>query len=272
MDAGTVLRVALGAALCWLALVVVAWAAQRHLIYLPMGGPVVPAAAVLPGARDVRIPTEDGLELGGWLVPAQGGGGLTVIVFNGNAGDRSMRAPLATALARHGLSVLLFDYRGFGGNAGRPSERGLHLDARAAWGFVTGTAGVDPGRVVLFGESLGCAVAVGLAREHPPHALVLRSPFTSLGDVGRWHYPFLPVRLLLRDRFPCRERIRHVRAPVLVIAGERDGIVPASQSRAVADAAGGPVRSVEIPGADHNDAALLDGDRMIAEIVSFLGP
>jgi fermentation-respiration switch protein FrsA (DUF1100 family) len=130
--------------------------------------------------------------------------------------------------------------------------------------------GVDPERIAYFGESLGAAVAVGLAVQRPPAALVLRSPFTSLGDVGAVHYPWLPVRRLLIDRYPSVERIASVRAPVLVIAGDRDDIVPAALSRRLYDAAAEPKRFVLVPGAGHNDPELLDGGQMIDEIEGFL--
>jgi len=191
-----------------------------------------------------------------------------VLVFNGNAGDRSMRAPLAAALNRMGYSVLLFDYRGYGGNSGRPTEDGLAADARAAEAWLAAQPGVE--RVAYFGESLGAAVAVGLAVQRPPAALVLRSPFTSLPDVGAVHYPWLPVRRLLLDRYPSIERIASVSAPLLVIAGDRDDIVPLSLSKRVYDAAAEPKRFVLVPGAGHNDPALLDGPRMLAEVEGFL--
>ena len=149
---------------------------------------------------------------------------MTVIVFNGNAGNRAFRAPLAAALAEHGISVLLFDYRGYGGNPGSPSEEGLAADARAARRYVAGRAGSD--RIVYFGESLGSGVAVRLAAEQPPAALILRSPFTSLTDTGRHHYPFLPVGMMLIDRFASIDRIRDIRCPLLVIAADHDSVVP----------------------------------------------
>ncbi len=153
-----------------------------------------------------------------------------------------MRAALAVALNRMGLSVLLFDYRGYGGNPGRPSEEGLAADARAAQAWLAAQPEVDPDRIAYFGESLGAAVAVGLAVQRPPAALVLRSPFTSLADVGAVHYPWLPVRRLLLDRYPSIERIASVHAPLLVIAGDRDDIVPLSLSRRLYDAAAEPKR------------------------------
>jgi len=246
------------------------WLFQRRLIYFPTGA-VPPAGIVLAESREVVFATDDGLHLGGWYVPAAGNGsGMTVLVFNGNAGNRSIRAPLAAALSHAGLSVLLFDYRGYGGNPGRPSEVGLVADARAARLYLVSRGDVDPSRLVYLGESLGAAVAVALATESPPAALVLRSPFTSLVEVGRLHYPFLPVGLLLRDRYPAIDQIRCVASPLLVVTGEQDCIVPPAQSRRLYERAAGSKRFVLIPGADHNDPELLMGDRFIREVVQFL--
>ena len=193
-----------------------------------------------------------------------------MLVCNGNAGDRSMRAGLAVAFNRAGFSVLLFDYRGYGGNPGDPSEDGLAADARAAQQWLARQPDVDPRRIAYFGESLGAAVAVGLAVQSPPAALVLRSPFTSLPDVGAVHYPWLPVQRLLLDRYPSIDRIASVSAPVLVIAGDRDDIVPMSLSRRLYDAAAEPKRFVLVPGAGHNDPELVDGRRVLTEITGFL--
>ena len=241
------------------------WAFQRHLIYLPSRGPVPAAHEVIDGARDVTLRTEDGLDLGGWFVP--GRRDITVLVANGNAGDRSLRAPLARALAEAGFAVLLFDYRGYGGNPGRPSEEGLALDARAAYQFLIETEGIARERLVYFGESLGAAVVAELATEYPPAGLVLRSPFTDLAAVGRVHYPFLPVGALLRDRYALVEQIRRVDVPTTVVYGTRDSIVPPEQSRAVAAAAAGPTTVVELKGADHNDVALLSATELIDAVV-----
>jgi uncharacterized protein len=280
------------------------WLFQRRLLYFPTPGPVPPAASVVPGGEDVTFETPDGLRLAGWFVPAQPGPGApagavdnrthplprlgyapppgdpaaagrgaarpAVLVCNGNGGDRSMRAPLAAALARMGLAVLLFDYRGYGGNPGHPTEEGLAADARAALGYLAGRPEVDPERVVYFGESLGAAVALRLATERPPAALVLRSPFASLAEVGRRHYPMLPVSLLLRDRYDSAALARRLDAPLLVVAGGRDQIVPASHSRRLFDAAPQPKRLVVLDGADHNDDELLAGPRLLAELRTFL--
>jgi fermentation-respiration switch protein FrsA (DUF1100 family) len=179
---------------------------------------------------------------------------------------------LAAALRQHGLQVLLTDYRGYGGNPGTPGEEGLAADARAALGYLLSRPDVDRSRIVYFGESLGAAVAVRLAVEHTPAALILRSPFTSLTEVGRHHYPLLPVRLLLRDRFASLAIADRIRCPVLVIAGDRDAVVPIEYTRRLYAAILSPKTFLELPGADHNDHELLAGDAMIQSIVQFVQP
>jgi hypothetical protein len=273
-----VLVLLLAAAAALAAVVGLLWSQQRRLIYLPAPRAVPPAAAVLPGAEEVSFPTADGLRLAGWFVPAAGppgrggrGRSPAVLVCNGNGGNRSLRAPLAAALARAGLAVLLFDYRGYAANPGHPTEAGLAADARAALAYLAARPEVDPARLVYFGESLGAAVALRLAVERPPAALVLRSPFASLAEVGRLHYPWLPVSLLLADRYDSLGRVGGLAAPLLVVAGERDRIVPASHSRRLFDAAPQPKRLVLLPGADHNDLDLLAGPGLLAEVLAFLG-
>jgi fermentation-respiration switch protein FrsA (DUF1100 family) len=255
-------------ALAWIAVAMAVtlgmlWFFQRSLIYLPSQRVPDPP----PGAQEVTYKTEDGLTLSGWLMRVENERGL-VIVFNGNAGNRADRLPLGTALVEEGYSVLLTDYRGYGGNPGSPSEDGLRTDARAAHTFVTEGLGIS--ELVYFGESLGAGVAIALAVEETPGALVLRSPFSSLTAVAAHHYWYLPSSLLLEDRFPNVERIGTVEAPVLVVAGSADDVVPTELSREVYEAANEPKRLVIIDGAGHNDAALLDGVEMIQTISAFL--
>jgi uncharacterized protein len=255
---------------CAALLVLLLWLGQRALIYLPAGAPP-PVAEVLPEAIEITVRTEDGLDLAAWHIPAPADA-ATVLVLPGNAGNRHARAPLATALRDRGLGVLLLDYRGYGGNPGRPSEDGLARDARAARRHLVDEVGVDPDDLVYFGESVGAAVAAALSVEHPPAGLVLRSPFTSLADVAAVHYPFLPVDRLLRDRFEVADHVARIEVPTVVVLGTADGIVPASQSRAVAEAAAGPVELLEVRGADHNDRVLLDGDEFIDAVERIAAP
>lgn len=244
------------------------WLFQRRLIYLPDTAAAGPASAALPAARDVTLHTADGLDLGAWFVPPTGQDrAMTVLVANGNGGNRADRAALARALAERGFAVLLFDYRGYAGNPGRPSEAGLALDVRAAYRHLVEEAGVRPHQLIYFGESLGCGVVTALALEHPPAGMLLRSPFTDLAATATAHYPFLPVRALLRDRFPVADQVARVNVPTAVVYGTADSVVPAGQSRAVATAAAGPVEVTAVAGADHNDAALFTGAQLLDAVV-----
>lgn len=245
------------------------WLLQRRLIYLPSQAvPAVPSA--LPGAEEVSFVTADGLTLQAWFLPADGPPAATVILFNGNAGNRAGRAPLAESLAIRGLAVLLTDYRGYGGNPGSPTESGLAADARAARAYLESRSDVDAERIVYFGESLGSAVAIELAVTHPPAALVLRSPFTSLPDVASVHYGLLPVSWLLWDRYESLNRIPGIDVPVLVVAGTDDEIVPYEQSVRLYEAAPGVKELVTLEGVRHNDFALGAGEEMVSRVVDFV--
>ena len=252
--------------------IVLVWPFQRTLIYFPFGDVPEPRAVGLAQAEAVTFPTDDGFTLQGWFVPsARPSPAYTVLVLNGNSGNRAYRAPLAASLQQRGLQVLLFDYRGYGGSEGKPTEAGLRADADAARRYMVQRNDVDATRLIYVGESLGTALAVGLASDHPPAGVILRSPFPSLVDVGRTHYPFLPVRFLLQDRYAAMEDIARVTCPVLVLAGDRDRIIPLSLSRQVYEAATSTKDFVILPGADHNDFELLAGDQMIGAITQFLG-
>lgn len=258
-----------GLAFCGVTLL--AWAFQRRLIYLPFADVPSPAALGLSRVETVAIPTMDGLTLAGWfLASPRPGPRAAILVCNGNGGNRAMRAELGAALRALGPSVLLFDYRGYGENAGTPSEAGLTADAAAARAWLAARPEVDPARLVLFGESLGAAVAIASAVAQPPAALILRSPFTSLVDAAKAHYPFLPVGWLLRDRYPSLERIGQLHCPLLVLAGDADQIIPVAQSRRLFEAAPEPKRIRILEGLDHNDAPLSSGPVLIEEVRAFI--
>ncbi len=237
------------------------WLAQRQIVYLPdREMPTAPS--------DVRVrtaETADGLVHRVWLVPAVGESVARVLVFNGNAGNKAHRLPLARSLAVEGMEVVLFDYRGYGGTAGSPTEEGLVTDAEALAEVVFDS----PLPVVFFGESLGGGVATGLATRLPPDALVLRSPFTSLGDMARAHYPLVPS-FLLKDRYPVEDQIAAIEVPILVVLGSADSIVPPPLSRRVFEAAPGPKELVEMEGMDHNDPGLSSGVQLAATVRGFL--
>ena len=236
-------------------------ALQRQLIYFPDPTPVPPAGEVIAGARDVTLHTEDGLELGAWFVPADPARDRrTAVLFApGNGGNRLGRADFAVELRRRGFGVLLLDYRGYGGNPGRPSEAGLAADALAGAEMLE-ELGFPPERTIYFGESLGTGVVSALQAKRPPGAMVLRSPFTELADVGAHHYPYLPVRFLLRDRFPVLEHLERSAVPVTVVYGDRDSVVPSRLSELVAGGAKSLVERIVLPGADHNDPIMFGSE------------
>jgi len=211
------------------------FAFQRNLLYFPAADVGAPADHDVPEMAVVRYVTADGLTLTGWYRPAADGR-PTLVYFHGNGGHFGERAFKVRPFLDAGYGVLLAEYRGYGGNPGRPSERGLYADARAALGWLAGQ-GVPAGRVVLYGESLGSGVAVQMATEHPVAGLVLEAAFVSITAIGARRYPFVPVHLLLRDRFDNLAKIGRVRAPVLVVHGERDETVPARHGRRLAAAA-----------------------------------
>lgn len=267
LKASSLVRPALIVLLVIAVLVTALWLLQRRLIFLPDTAHPGPAAQTIPGAQDVTLHTADGLALTAWLVPPTGPDrDLTVLVAGGNAGNRAGRVPVARALSARGFTVLLMDYRGYGGNPGSPSETGLAMDVRAAYRHLVEEAEVSPDRLIYFGESLGCGVVTGLAVEHPPAGLLLRSPFTDLAATAAEHYPFLPVRLMLRDRFPVAEHVTRIAVPTAVVYGTEDSIVPVEQSLAVAKAAAGAVEITPVEGADHNDAVLFEGHEVMAAV------
>jgi uncharacterized protein len=242
-------------------------ALQRQLTYFPDASPVPRADEVMPGSRDVTLHTEDGLELGAWFVPSTGreDTGMAVLFAPGNGGNRAGRAVFAERLSRLGFEVLLMDYRGYGGNPGSPSEAGLAADAMAAVRALE-ELGYPSSRTLYFGESLGTGVVAALQAERPPAGVILRSPFTSLADVGAHHYPWLPVRALIRDRFPVLERFEESDEPVTVIYGDRDSVVPTELSARVADGLPNLAERLVLPGVDHNDPPMF-GPRVADAVV-----
>ena len=222
---------------------------QRRLIYFPSTEAVVvqPAAAAA-GLRNVDLTASDGVLLKAWHWPGQNR--LTFLLFHGNAGHRGHRFHWMEALRETGAGIFALDYRGYGGSGGSPSEEGLYRDAEAAAQWLQSN-GNPP--VVYIGESLGSAVAVELALRRPPAALILQSTFTSLTDVGRQAYPFLPVAWLLKDRFDSLSKIGRLSCPVLCIHGEKDSIVPVAIGRALYERIPGRKEWYVIPGGDHND-------------------
>ncbi|NYT42453.1 alpha/beta hydrolase [Sphingomonas sp. R-74633] len=209
--------------------------AQRSLIYPAPPAPGAGASAVPPGFTSIALETADGLSLHA-AYRAAVLGRQTLVFFHGNGSSIDESAVATDQLGARGYGLLLVEYRGYRGNPGKPSEAGLYADGRAALAWL-GMHGVATQRTVLIGNSLGSGVATELAARMPVAGLVLISGFTSLPDVAAGHYPWLPVRLMLRDRFDNRAKLAKVAAPVLVLHGTADTLIPADQGRALAAAA-----------------------------------
>jgi fermentation-respiration switch protein FrsA (DUF1100 family) len=217
----------------------------------------------------VAIETGDGERLHGWWVPTRAGlAGAHVLLCHGNAGHVGDRVTHAALLCAAGLDVLLFDYRGYGRSTGWPSELGTHRDAHAARSQLLARPAVNPDRVIYLGESIGGAVSLALALEHPPAGLVLMSTFTSIRDMARRHYPLVPPAVV-PDAYPSLRRVRKLRAPLLIIHGDRDEIVPLRHAQALFKAAPDPKRLRIIEGVGHNDLVTLAGERWAAAIARF---
>jgi uncharacterized protein len=231
-------------------------ALQRNLLYSPDRSRPDLAAAAVPAARVLTLRTSDGLDLLAWFAPPRDAIEPVVLFLHGSAGNIGGRALLLAALSRLGWGALLLEYRGYGGNAGSPSETGLLEDARAGYAAL-GAMGLSARRILLWGESLGTGVATRLATEAEIGALLLQAPYTSILDVARRQFPYLPLKTLMADRFELIGRIKAVRAPILVMVAGRDRVVPPEMGRAVYAAAPEPKALWLSPEAGHGDLSAM---------------
>jgi fermentation-respiration switch protein FrsA (DUF1100 family) len=247
------------AAALYLAVIAGLYLYQRQLLYHPdRARPFLGALASL-GVREVALPTADGLSLLAWYLPARdaspgepAGERPFVVYFHGNGGHIGYRADRIERFAREGHGVLMVEYRGYGGNPSFPSEAGLFEDAVAALRFVA-DQGVPGRRLVLYGESLGTGIAVWAATSHAVGALVLESPYTSIAVAAQFHHPFIPASWLVSDRYDSLSRIGQVRAPIMMLHGARDGVIPLSLGEALFAAAPEPKEQWIAPQAGHAD-------------------
>lgn len=231
---------------------------QARMIYFPDRRiELTPADVRLP-FESVTLQTTDGVHIRGWFVPCDPAKGV-VLFLHGNAGNLTDVLIDVQEWRRLGYQVLAVDYRGFGESEGAPTEEGTYLDAEAAWSFLTTQKHVDPGRVVIHGRSLGGAVAIELARRHPPAALIVESTFTSLPDVGQVHYPLLPVHALARYRYDSVGKVSQLPCPKLFLHGRDDTLIPLAIGRRLFNAAASPKQFIET-GGDHGSAGMFYDD------------
>jgi fermentation-respiration switch protein FrsA (DUF1100 family) len=221
-------------------------------------------------AEDVYLTTGDNVRIHGWFVPAEGAT-HTVVLFHGNAGNLTDRIEKLALLHSLNVSVCAIDYRGYGRSEGRPGEAGLYADADAAYDYLCHELGVEPESIVLYGVSLGGAVAVDLACRKPVGAVILESTFTSAKDMARKALPFLPPELYLRTKLDSAGKIEGINAPLLLMHGTRDSTVPIEHARRLYEEASQPKTLVEIPGAAHNDMFVVAEQVYTRSLKEFLG-
>ncbi|MDH3289016.1 MAG: alpha/beta hydrolase [Betaproteobacteria bacterium] len=257
-------------ALAYAALVALAYFFQTQLVYFPQIGREMAATPQAYGLafEPVTLATGDGEKLAAWWVPHERAAG-TVLIFHGNAGNISHRLDYLTMFYRLGYSSLIVDYRGYGHSTGSPSEKGTYRDAEAAWRWLTNERSVAPSDIVVFGESLGGAVAAWLGSRVKSRALVLASTFTSVPDLGAQVYPFLPVRLISRFSYDSREAVKAVKAPILIAHSRDDDIVPFAHGKALYEAAREPKQFLEMRGG-HNDGFIFMRQEWVAQLGEFL--
>ena len=223
---------------------------QRSLMYFPETVRTSPASAGLLDAQEITLTTADGETLIAWYrAPAEGR--PLILYFHGNGGALRYRVDRFRELTAPGDGLVALSYRGYGGSTGRPSEQGLIDDARAAYDFAIKRYPAD--RIVLWGESLGSGVAVALAAERKVARIVLEAPFLSAVDVAAGVYPYLPVRWLMKDQFRSDLRVAKVTAPVLILHGDRDAVVPIASGQLLYKLITAPKRFVRVAGAGHED-------------------
>jgi uncharacterized protein len=247
----------------YLGLMALMFFAQRSLMYFPERVRTPPAAAGFPEAQEVQLNPADGERVIAWHVPPRDDRPV-ILYFHGNGGSLRLRVDRFQRIAAAGVGLVALSYRGYGGSSGTPTEQGLIEDARAAYAYA---AERYPGRIALWGESLGTGVAIALAAEKPVTRIILDAPYTSTVDVAAAIYWFLPVRLLMKDQFRSDERIKSVKVPVLILHGEADNVIPIRYGERLLAMIPGEKRLVRFPGGHHGD---LDGLGAANEALAFL--
>ncbi len=221
--------------------------------------------------EDLYFTAPDGVRLNGWFIPFPASTS-TLVWFHGNAGNMGDRLENIKLLHDYvNVNIFIFDYRGYGRSEGRPSEEGVYLDGEAALDLVKNkTSNAGARKTILFGRSLGAAVATEIATRFESNGLILESPFISVAEMARVVFPFLPIRPLLRTRFDTREKIEKIKVPLLVLQGDRDDVVPYEHGKRVFEAAPEPKKFFTIPGAAHNDTYIVGGKRYFQQLKEFI--
>ncbi|MEA3491934.1 MAG: alpha/beta hydrolase [Campylobacterota bacterium] len=262
------LRVMLTLISAYVVVLVLVFLFQSRLIFFPMHSVDMTPKNIGLDFEDVRLQTKDGIVISAWFIPSQEQKGL-LLFCHGNAGNISHRLESIRIFHDLGLSVLIFDYRGYGQSEGVISEEGSYLDAQAAWEYLVEDRHIDPSEIIIFGRSIGGAIATQLATKKEAAALILESSFTSITDLGAQLYPYLPIRFLSRYDYDTSSRLKQIHTPLLIIHSPDDEVIPFTHAKLLYDSANEPKELLEITG-DHNAGIFISGEHYIDGIDRFL--
>ena len=246
-----VIKILVYVALAYLGIVAVAYFAQRKFTYFPNAARVAPAAVGLEGFREVELPTPDGQRVIAWYAPAPAGA-PTILYFHGNGGGLANRAGRFGRYQQAGFGLFVMSYRGYSGSTGSPTEANNIADARLAYEYLI-KQGLKPSDIFLYGESLGSGVAVQLAATVPVAGVILDAPYTSIVEVGAKAYPILPLSWLMVDRYESDKHIASINAPLLILHGARDQVIPLEMGQRMHALAREPKKIVVFPEGRHID-------------------
>lgn len=251
--------------LCYAVLVVALFFFQRKLLYFPDRNIMPPESYGLEGFADLRATSADGTRVQLWYKAAQSGF-PTIIYFHGNAAHLGNRAGTYHSFTQAGFGLLALSYRGYGKSEGTPSENGIYQDARAAIAYARHELNIPANKLIYYGESLGSGVAIQVANEQPPGAVVLEAPYTSVAQRAAEIYFYVPVQLLIRDRFESYRKIGGVHAPLLILHGLQDTVIPIAHGKAILAQANEPKQAYFFPNIGHND---FDRNVISAHVLGF---
>lgn len=256
----------------WILIALLIYFFQPKLIYYPHNEVSATPELISLDYEDITLTTNDGVEINAWWIPNQNARG-TLLFLHGNAGNISHRLDSINIFHQLDLSVLIIDYRGYGNSNGKPSEQGTYNDAETAWNYLTNEKNIKPDEIIIFGRSLGAAVATWLVEKHSAAGLILESSFTSIADIGKYYYPYLPTSLLARIKYPSVTRMTNITSPTLVIHSPNDEIIPYEHGKQLFEAANNPKVFLNINGG-HNEGFMVSGkqytdglNRFISDIV-----
>ncbi|MBL1140982.1 MAG: alpha/beta hydrolase [Proteobacteria bacterium] len=252
----------------WLSLNIMFHFFQSNFIYFPDNTVVTTPDYLSLDYEDLTLKTNDGIELNAWWIPNPNAR-ATLLFFHGNAGNISHRLGSINIFHKLGLSVFIIDYRGYGKSTGKPTEKGTYIDAETAWNYLIKEKNVKPDNIIIFGRSLGGAIAAWLAEKHQATGLIIESSFTSIAEIGKHYYPYLPTSLLARIKYPSINRMQNIHSPVLVIHSATDEIVPYKFGQDLFNAANEPKTFLDIQG-NHNDGYMFSGNTYINGLNHFI--